>query len=48
LRAEKKKILAEYDDALKESVSDPYLSEILTRQRAALVAKITDMKRISA
>jgi uncharacterized protein (TIGR02284 family) len=41
-------ILTEYDDALKESASDPYLSEILTRQRAALVAKIADIKRISA
>jgi uncharacterized protein (TIGR02284 family) len=41
-------IVAEYDDALKEFASDPALSEILTRQRAVLVAKIADMNKLSA
>jgi uncharacterized protein (TIGR02284 family) len=41
-------IVGEYNDALRDSVEDSSLTEILTRQRDGLVAKITDMKKLAA
>ena len=41
-------IVEEYDAALKESASNPVLSEILTRQRDTLIAKIAEMRKLAA
>jgi uncharacterized protein (TIGR02284 family) len=41
-------IVEEYNAALKESADNPALSETLTRQRDALVAKIAEMRKLSA
>ena len=41
-------IVEEYDAALKESAGNPALSEILTRQRDTLVAKIAEMRKLAA
>jgi uncharacterized protein (TIGR02284 family) len=41
-------IVKDYDGALKEMVSDPRISEILTRQREKLLVKIAEMKTLSA
>ncbi len=40
-------IIKLYDEALEESAGDPKVSGILDRQRANLIAKIKEMKRIS-
>ena len=41
-------IVEEYDDALCEMSSDPKITEILRRQKENLLAKIADMKKMSA
>lgn len=41
-------IVEEYEAALKESAGNPALSEILTRQRDTLVAKIAEMRKLAA
>jgi hypothetical protein len=41
-------IVEEYDAAFKESASNSASSEILTRQRDTLVAKIAEMRKLAA
>ena len=40
-------IVEEYDDALRETNGDPKITEILTRQKENLLAKIAAMKSLS-
>ena len=42
------KIVAEYDDAMREMSANPIVVDILTRQKDKLLAKITEMKQLSA
>jgi uncharacterized protein (TIGR02284 family) len=41
-------IVQEYEDALREMSRDPRMTEILTRQKERLLAKIAEMKKLSA
>jgi uncharacterized protein (TIGR02284 family) len=41
-------IVEEYNDALREASEEPNLTEVLTRQKKNLLAKITEMRKLRA